>query len=82
MVARIDWLNNGIERMLAGQSPLTPNEWGVRESVLARDVDLLRLAAQLNSLQEGASEPEPGFVARLRTRLVLEAQQASGEAAE
>jgi hypothetical protein len=73
MVSRIDWLNNGIDRMLAGKSPLTPEEWGVRDSVRARDVDLLRMAAQLNSLRSGASAPSSTFLANLRARMLEEA---------
>ena len=77
MVARIDWLNNGIDRMLAGKSPLTPGEWEVHDGVLLKDVDLLRAAAQLNSLRAGASTPDMAFVSRLRASMTAAAEAAS-----
>lgn len=72
MIARIDWLNNGIDRMLAGKRPLTPGHWGVYASIMTRDVDLLMLAAGFSSLRPAASQPEPAFVAGLRVRMVAE----------
>ena len=72
MVARIDWLNDGIDRMLAGKSPVTPEQWKGPESIIERDVELLQLAAGLNSLRPGASQPDLGFVRRLRERIADE----------
>ena len=74
MVARIDWLNDGIERMLAGKRPFTPEQWKGPERIIGRDVHLLRLAAGLNSLRPEADEPDPGFIGRLRERMVAEAE--------
>jgi hypothetical protein len=73
MVARIDWVNNFIDRMLAGKRPLTPEQWGMRDSIMAKDVDLLRQAAPINSLRPGAAEPDRNFIASLRERVLLEA---------
>jgi len=80
MVARIDWLNDGIERMLAGRSPRTPEEWDVRDSIRARDVDLLRQAAELMAFREAQCTPTGSFVQRLREQMTAEAlSSASGE---
>jgi hypothetical protein len=80
MVARIDWLNDGIERMLAGRSPRTPEEWDVRDSIRARDVDLLRTAAELMALRATQCTPTTSFVERLRDRMTAEAlSTASGD---
>jgi hypothetical protein len=73
MVARIDWLNNCIDRMLAGKRPPTPERWGVKDCIMSKDVDLLRHAAELASLRPGASEPDPLFIAQTRTRMLAEA---------
>jgi hypothetical protein len=78
MVARIDWLNDGIERMLAGRSPRTPEEWDVRDSIRARDVDLLRTAAQLMTLRANQCAPSASFVERLRERMTAEAAPSAG----
>jgi hypothetical protein len=78
MVARIDWLNDGIERMLAGRSPRTPEEWDVRDSIRARDVDLLRTAAQLMTLRAAQCGPSASFVDRLRERVMAEAAPGEG----
>jgi hypothetical protein len=77
MVARIDWLSNGIDRMLAGKSPLTPDEWEVHDGVLMKDVELLRVAAQLNSLRADASTPDMAFVSGLRASMIAAAEAAS-----
>jgi hypothetical protein len=71
MVSRLDWFNDGIDRMLAEKRPLRPEEWagGPREGVRARDVDMLRCAAAFNSLRADADTPSPNFVAALRTRV-------------
>jgi len=73
MVARIDWLNNCIDRMLAGKRPPTPEHWGVTDCIMSKDVDLLRYAAELASLRPAASEPDPLFIAQARTRMLAEA---------
>jgi hypothetical protein len=78
MVARIDWLNDGINCMLAGRSPRTPEEWDVRDSIRARDVDLLRTAAQLMALRATQSTPTASFVERLRERMTAEALMGAG----
>jgi hypothetical protein len=78
MVARIDWLNDGIERMLVGRRPRTPQEWDVRDSIRARDVDLLRTAAQLMALRQTQCSPTASFVERLRERVAEEASSADG----
>ena len=78
MVARLDWLNDGIERMLAGRSPRTPEEWDVRDSIRARDVDLLRTAAQLMALRQTQCTPMASFVERLRERVTEEARSSGG----
>jgi hypothetical protein len=75
MVARMEWLNENIERMLAGKRPYTPEHWMVRERIIERDVDLLQQAARLNSLRPGAVQPDPGFVLRLRERMLAEAAE-------
>jgi hypothetical protein len=74
MVARLDWLNDGIERMLAARSPRTPEEWGTHGSLRARDVDLLRTAAQLMALRQTQCTPTESFVERLRVRMTEEAR--------
>lgn len=74
MVARIDWLNNGIDRMLRGKSPLTPEQWEVRDSIMARDIDLLQQAAEFHSLRANDAQPDPVFLARLRNRMTAEAE--------
>ena len=79
MVARIDWLNDGIERMLVGRRPRTPQEWDVRDSIRARDVDLLRTAAQLMALRQTQCSPTPSFVERLRERVAEEVSSADGD---
>ncbi len=73
MLARIDWLNNGIDLMLLGKTPLTPAKWGIRDSLVERDVNLLQQAAELNSLRENAAQPNQAFIARLRKQMLLEA---------
>jgi hypothetical protein len=78
MVARIDWLNDGIECMLAGRSPRTPEEWDVRDSIRARDVDLLRAAAKLMALRATQCTPTTPFVSRLRERMTEEALATGG----
>ena len=78
MVARIDWLNDGIERMLAGRSPRTPEEWDVRDSIRSRDVDLMRTAAQLSALRAADCGPSKSFVAQLRERVIAEALSGGG----
>jgi hypothetical protein len=78
MVARIDWLNDGIERMLAGRSPRTPGEWDVRDSIRSRDVDLLRTAAQLTALRAAQSAPSASFIDGLRDRMSAEAASRGG----
>jgi hypothetical protein len=75
MVARIEWLNNSIDRMLAGTSPLTPEQWTTRHSIIERDIEMLRQAARLNALRPGASHPDPAFTSRLRERMLAEAGQ-------
>lgn len=70
MVARLDWLNNGIDRMLAGKRPRTPQEWGATEGIRDKDVDMLRWAAEFNSCRPGAAEPDTHFVTDLRARLL------------
>ena len=75
MLARIEWLNDGIERMLAGKRPWTPERWAVQRSIIGRDVELLQKAAELNTLRPDASRPDPGFVSRLRERMLAEAGQ-------
>ena len=75
MVARIEWLNDGIDRMLAGRRPLTPERWAMLRSIIERDVELLRHAANLNTLRSGASQPDPGFISRLREQMLAEAGQ-------
>jgi hypothetical protein len=72
MVARIEWLNDGIDRMLAGKQPVTPERWPMQRSIIERDVELLQQAAELNSLRSSASQPDPGFIAGLRERLLVE----------
>ena len=79
MVARIDWLNDGIERMLVGRRPRTPQEWDVRDSIRSRDVDLLRTAAQLMALRQTQCSPTQSFVERLRERVTEEASSANGD---
>jgi hypothetical protein len=77
MVARLDWFNDGIERMLAEKHPFRPEEWagGPREGVRSRDVDMLRCAAAFNSLRAGADAPSPEFLAPLRARILQEEQE-------
>ena len=70
MVARLDWLNNGIDRMLAGRCPKTPEEWGAPEGIRTKDVDMLRWAAEFNSIRPGAAQPDPTFLADLRARML------------
>jgi hypothetical protein len=74
MVSRLDWFNDGIERMLAEKHPLRPDQWagGPHEGVRARDVDMLRCAAALNSLRTDADAPAPDFIAGLRARILKE----------
>jgi hypothetical protein len=74
MVSRLDWFNDGIERMLAEKHPLRPDEWagGPHEGLRARDVDMLRCAATLNSLRTGADAPSADFIGRLRGRILEE----------
>ena len=79
MVARIDWLNDGIERMLVGRRPRTPQEWDVRDSIRSRDVDLLRTAAQLMALRQTQCSPAQSFVERLRERVTEVASSANGD---
>lgn len=70
MVARLDWLNNGIDRMLAGKRPLTVEEWGTSEAIRSKDIDMLRWAAEFNSTRQGAAQPDPTFLANLRTKIL------------
>lgn len=66
MVARLDWLNNGIDRMLADKRPRTPEEWGTPEAIRTKDVDMLRWAAEFKSVRVGAAQPNPSFLEGLR----------------
>lgn len=70
MVARLDWLNNGIDRMLAGKRPLTVEEWGAPDTIRSKDVDMLRWGAEFNSVRQGAAQPDPGFLANLRSKML------------
>ena len=70
MVARLDWLNNGIDRMLAGKRPLTVEEWGAQDAIRSKDVDMLMWAAEFNSIRPGAAEPDPTFLAKLRSSML------------
>jgi hypothetical protein len=76
MLARIEWLNDCIDRMLVGKRPTTPERWGMRDSIMNKDVDLLRQAAQFASLRPGASEPDPLFISEVRKRILAEAGKA------
>ena len=75
MVARLDWLNNGIDRMLAGMRPKTPEEWGAPEGIRTKDVDMLRWAAEFNSIRPGAAQPDPAFLASLRAHMLETVEQ-------
>lgn len=79
MLVRMDWLNNGIERMLSGKKPLTPEQWGASDSITARDVDMLRQAAEFHSLRADAGNPDPAFLTRLRNRMLAEAENSERE---
>ncbi len=70
MVARLDWLNNGIDRMLAGKRPRTIEEWGTPDAIRSKDVDMLMWAAEFNSIRPGAAQPDPTFLAKLRSRML------------
>lgn len=76
MVARLDWLNNGIDCMLAGKRPRTPEEWGAPEGIRTKDVEMLRWAAEFNSVRPGASEPDARFLAGLRSRMLEAVEEA------
>ena len=76
MVARIDWLNNCLDRMIEGKRPDTPEKWGRHSSIVSKDVDLLRMAANFMSLRADASEPDAEFMAQARRRIVAEAASA------
>lgn len=81
MVARLDWLNNNIDRMLIGKRPVTPEDWGSSEGIRSKDVDMLRCAAELNSVRDHAAEPSASFLSSLRQRM-LDAVDEEGSAAE
>jgi hypothetical protein len=72
MVSRLDWFNDGIERMLAQKHPLRPDEWagGPQHGVRGRDVDMLRCAAAFNTLRTDADAPSPDFISGLRARIL------------
>ncbi|MBF6612947.1 MAG: hypothetical protein IVW55_07430 [Chloroflexi bacterium] len=63
-----EWLNKEIERTRRGRCgsapPAKPAE------VSAEQMALLQMAANLNSLNAEASQPDPAFVARLRYRIL------------
>jgi hypothetical protein len=48
-------------------------ETGFVGNIGSRDLDLLRKAAQLISLRPELAQPDSGFVARLRERMLAEA---------
>jgi hypothetical protein len=77
MVSRLDWFNDGIERMLAEKHPLRPDQWagGPHDGVRGRDVDMLRCAAAFNSLRTDAAAPSPDFIAGLRARILKEEEK-------
>lgn len=72
MLTRIDWLDICIARFLEGRKAPTPYEWGSTASITSRDVDLIRQSAHFITLRPGASDPAPGFIARLRERMLAE----------
>ena len=74
MVARMEWLNDNIERMLSGKRPFTSEQWRGPERIMERDLVLHQQAAELNSLRPGAAQPDPSFVIRLRERMLAEAE--------
>ncbi len=76
MVARLDWLNNGIDRMLAGKRPQTPAEWGAPGSIPRKDIEMLRWAAEFNSLRQNAARPNPAFIAALKAQVLAMVEEA------
>lgn len=70
MVFESDWLNSKIERMRAGKSLLDGADAVAQLS--EEQVAILRCAAHLHAIEPGASDPEPGFLARLRSRVLSE----------
>jgi hypothetical protein len=73
MLERIEWLEYCVTSMLAGKSAPAPFLWGSPGNTLSQDMDLLMQAAQLVSLRQEAARPDPGFVQRLRARMLVEA---------
>jgi len=73
MFDRIEWLEYCITGWLAGKRAPAPCVWGLSGNTLSSDVDLLRQAAPFVSLCSEAAKPDPGFVARLRERMLAEA---------
>lgn len=72
-----EWLNGQIDRMQADRA-LHPDVPGVEYRPGAGDLSMLKLAAQLNSMRQGASRPDPLFRSRLRDRLSLAGRADSG----
>ena len=68
MKSRIDWLNNQIDRLRADERLSSPDAYPV-SGLSAEDAAMLQMAAHLNSLRPGASDPDPRFVADLRARM-------------
>lgn len=74
MKSRIDWLDGEIERMHAGRRLSTAGLVDVGEPGEA--IAILQMAARLNSLRPGALEPDPGFLAGLRDRVLVACEEA------
>jgi hypothetical protein len=73
MNPEIERLNDHIDRMQSGKSPLAvETAGGTMVYYDANHIWLLQLAAQLAALRPGAAQPDPAFVSRLRKRVLME----------
>jgi len=71
MGVQTEIINKRIDRMQADRSFLGLQAWD--DSEQSDEVEVLRMAAHLNSLRPGAGTPNPDFVASLRARMLATA---------
>lgn len=73
----IERLNNYIDRLQVDASPRTGEMGSSGDGEGTQpggiEIAMLQMAAHLNNLRAHAGVPDPGFVARLRSRVVAEA---------
>ena len=66
---KYNWLNDQIERLQAGRGIASAPHTDAYQPD-DEDVLMLQMAALLNSGRPGATDPEPGFLERLRGQVI------------